>query len=216
MADFVPRLWATRKIGALLDRVRVEGEAPALVEEISGLGLGYGLVTPYTTLVIAGQEAGAASWANMSLYGQQDLNRVSGATTVQARVQNQAYQQATQGNLASGANVLNRGNLSLAQVNDLSVDLNLLQGQAVPNEPVTMEWLAHNVGIDRNVAFGSSEYFSLAADPEVRPFLETSANVVFRYQDEVIAVQVGSEEQGHGGMGLWEWVRVAIWEALGW
>jgi Ca-activated chloride channel family protein len=36
--DFVPRLWATRKVGALLDRVRVEGADPALIEEIQGLG----------------------------------------------------------------------------------------------------------------------------------------------------------------------------------
>ena len=36
--DFVPRLWATRRVGALLDQVRVEGESQALVDEIRDLG----------------------------------------------------------------------------------------------------------------------------------------------------------------------------------
>ncbi|NIO72326.1 MAG: trypsin, partial [Anaerolineae bacterium] len=48
---FIPRLWATRKVGQLLDRVRVEGESEALVAEIKALGLEYGIVTPYTTLL---------------------------------------------------------------------------------------------------------------------------------------------------------------------
>ena len=182
-------MWATRRIGALLDRVRVEGETAALVDEIRDLGLSYGLVTPYTTFVVAAQIEGAASVANMALYGQADLNSVSGQTTVQARVQNQMYQQAGQSNLAAGANVLNAGHSSLAQVADVSIDLSLLRGQRPPTEPVTVEWLARNVGVDRYIVFGSVEYLALAQDPDARPFLQGGANVVFRYDGQVVAVQ---------------------------
>jgi Ca-activated chloride channel family protein len=63
--DFVPRLWATRQIGYLLDQVRTQGETEALVAEIRALGLSYGLVTPYTTYLIVPQTTGAASEANM-------------------------------------------------------------------------------------------------------------------------------------------------------
>src|SRR5512139_3811178 len=66
--DFVPRLWATRKIGALLDRVRVEGADPALIEEIQGVGLGYGIATPYTLNAIAAQTDGLISRGYMDLY----------------------------------------------------------------------------------------------------------------------------------------------------
>jgi hypothetical protein len=45
--------------------------------------------------------------------------------------------------------------------------------------------------VDRTVEFGSEEYFRLAADPEVRPFLQGGPNVVFQYGDEVIAVRDG-------------------------
>jgi len=206
--DFVPRLWATRRVGALLDQVRVEGETQALVDEIRELGLSYGLVTPYTTFVIEGQTDGAASAENMALYGSAELNQAWGRTTVQARVQNQAYQQAAQANLASGANVVNKGQQSLAQVGSQNVDLSLLQGQKAPSEPITLEWIERNVGIDRNVEFGSKEYFALADDPEARPFLQSGPNVVFTYQGQVVSVQ-DSGDTGHPYVGATDPANVA-------
>jgi Ca-activated chloride channel family protein len=187
--DFVPRLWATRRLGQLLDQVRVEGESATLVEEIRSLGLGYGLVTPYTTFVIAAQTEGAASTANMALYDNQSaLNQASGQTTIQARIQNQMYQQASQANLASGANIVNQGQHSLAQVAGQQVDLSLLQAQGNVDGPITAAWLARNIKIDRQVKFGSEEYFALAANPALRPYLQGGPNVLFAFQGEVIAV----------------------------
>jgi Ca-activated chloride channel family protein len=188
--DFVPRLWATRRVGALLDRVRVEGESPSLVEEIRDLGLSYGIVTPYTTFVVAAQDEGAASAASMDLYNNQiELNQVSGRVTIQARVQNQAYQQAEQAAVASGANVSNVGQRNLAQVGAQQIDLSLLRGQKAIDEPISGEWIARHVKVDRTVEFGSEEYFALAADPEARPFLQSGRNVLFAYKGQVIAVQ---------------------------
>ncbi len=196
--DFVPRLWATRRVGALLDRVRVEGESEALVAEIRELGLSYGLVTPYTTFVIAGQASGAASTANMDLYNRSGLNDASGQITIQARVQNQAYQQADQANLASGANVVNWGRHSLAQIGTQNVDLGLLQGRTLDG-PITAEWISANIDADRTVEFGSEEYLTLARDPVARPFLQSGSSVVFSYQGQVIAVTDGSYQAPETG-----------------
>jgi len=202
--DFVPRLWATRRVGALLDRVRVEGAGPELADEIRELGLNYGIVTPYTSFVINGQAVGAASEANMSLYGLRELNQSSGRVTIEARVQNQMYQQAVQAGLATGANVTNYGKRSLAQIGGQQVDLALLQGQDDLEGPITSEWLERNVKADRTVAFGSDEYFSMAGDPEIRFYLQGGSNVIFAYKGEVIAVQdsdlpvTGSGEPGLG------------------
>ncbi|MBN1316996.1 MAG: VWA domain-containing protein, partial [Anaerolineales bacterium] len=52
---FVSRLWATRRVGKLLDVIRVEGETEKLVGEVRDLGLTYGLITPYTTFIIEAQ-----------------------------------------------------------------------------------------------------------------------------------------------------------------
>ncbi len=191
---FVPRLWATRRIGLLLDQVRVEGENAALVEEIRTLGLAYGLVTPYTTFVIQGQTEGAASADNMALYGRTEVNQASGQTTIMARVQNQAYQLASQADLATGANVYNEGERSLAQVGAQNLDLSLLLGHSDPGTAVDGTWIKDNVSIDRTISFGSEAYFALARDPEARPFLQSGANVVFAHKGQVIAIEDGLED----------------------
>ncbi|HMM29714.1 MAG TPA: VIT domain-containing protein [Aggregatilineaceae bacterium] len=51
-AVFVPRLWATRKIGALLSAIRLHGEDPELVDSIVRLSIRYGIITPYTSFLI--------------------------------------------------------------------------------------------------------------------------------------------------------------------
>lgn len=194
---FIPRLWATRKVGQLLDRVRVKGESEALVAEIKALGLKYGIVTPYTTMLIQGQESGAASTANMSLYrqdsdgdGQWDYNSVSGGATVKARLQNQAYQSAQQANLARGANVANYGAKNLIQVGQYAVDLELLGDQEMIDlaDQSADEWVAANLKADRIVEFGSIEYFALAKDKELQQVLQGGPNMVFHYQSQIIAV----------------------------
>jgi Ca-activated chloride channel family protein len=50
--DFLPRLWATRKIGYLLKEVRLHGEDDELVDEIIDLSLRYGVMTPYTSFLV--------------------------------------------------------------------------------------------------------------------------------------------------------------------
>lgn len=49
---FLPRLWATRKIGYLLNQIRLHGEDPELVQAIVDLSIRYGIVTPYTSYLI--------------------------------------------------------------------------------------------------------------------------------------------------------------------
>ncbi len=54
--DFIPRLWATRRIGHLLDQIRLHGESEELKDEITELARRYGLVTPYTAYLIVEDE----------------------------------------------------------------------------------------------------------------------------------------------------------------
>jgi Ca-activated chloride channel family protein len=50
--SFIPRLWATRKIGYLLNQIRLHGENRELVDEIVELSIRYGIVTPYTSYLV--------------------------------------------------------------------------------------------------------------------------------------------------------------------
>jgi Ca-activated chloride channel family protein len=55
--DWLPRLWATRKIGFLLDEIRLRGERAELRTEVVALAQRFGIVTPYTSYLVVEDEA---------------------------------------------------------------------------------------------------------------------------------------------------------------
>lgn len=55
--EFIPRVWATRRVGYLLDEIRLRGENAELREEVTELARKYGIVTPYTAYLIVEDEA---------------------------------------------------------------------------------------------------------------------------------------------------------------
>ena len=54
--DFVPKLWATRRVALLLENIRANGEHRELVDEVTRLGKRFGIVTPYTSYLIKEEE----------------------------------------------------------------------------------------------------------------------------------------------------------------
>src|SRR5438094_3762681 len=55
--DFIPRLWATRRVGYLLEQIRLHGENAELKDEVTELARKYSIVTPYTAYLIIEDEA---------------------------------------------------------------------------------------------------------------------------------------------------------------
>jgi len=50
--EFIPRLWASRRIGELTRQIRIEGASQNLVQEVRELGLRYGILTEYTSYLV--------------------------------------------------------------------------------------------------------------------------------------------------------------------
>ncbi len=50
--DFIPRLWATRKVGYLIDELRLHGENKELIDEVVRLSKKYGIINQYTSFLI--------------------------------------------------------------------------------------------------------------------------------------------------------------------
>ncbi|HYN85083.1 MAG TPA: VIT and VWA domain-containing protein [Pyrinomonadaceae bacterium] len=65
--DFLPRLWATRRVGWLMEQIRTNGESQELRDEIVDLGTRYGIVTPYTSYLAL--EPGAAPANEVTVTG---------------------------------------------------------------------------------------------------------------------------------------------------
>ncbi|MDA0840224.1 MAG: VIT domain-containing protein [Planctomycetota bacterium] len=53
---YIPQIWANRKVGYLLDEIRLKGEDKELVSEVTALGKEFGIVTPYTSYLIVEDE----------------------------------------------------------------------------------------------------------------------------------------------------------------
>jgi Ca-activated chloride channel homolog len=50
--DFIPKLWASRRIGDLTRQIRLEGASDELIREVRELGLRYGVLTEYTSYLV--------------------------------------------------------------------------------------------------------------------------------------------------------------------
>jgi len=89
--NFLPRLWATRRIGYLLEEIRLQGSNQELADEIRRLGLKYGIVTPYTSFLVTEREAqvldAAAPAAREAIVG----GVVGGVGAVRAAKATQAF-----------------------------------------------------------------------------------------------------------------------------
>jgi Ca-activated chloride channel family protein len=55
--DWIPRLWAARRVGRLLDEIRLRGESAELRDEVVALAREHGIVTPYTAYLVLEDEA---------------------------------------------------------------------------------------------------------------------------------------------------------------
>ncbi|MEK6588070.1 MAG: VWA domain-containing protein, partial [Chloroflexota bacterium] len=89
--EFLPRLWATRKIGALLNQIRLQGPDEEIVDQIVRLSIRYGIVTPYTSyLVTEPQALGAAAQEEMALRAFSALASTPLAVSGEAAVQRAA------------------------------------------------------------------------------------------------------------------------------
>ncbi len=56
-SDFIPRLWASRKLGHLARQIRIEGHSADLEREIRETALRYGLLSEYTSYLVQEPEA---------------------------------------------------------------------------------------------------------------------------------------------------------------
>jgi len=96
--DFIPRLWATRRIGYLIDELRLHGHSKELVDEVVRLSKKYGIITEYTSFLVDADYRLAAHQlapqAEENLMGR--LKVEVGAGAVNQAKKMRAYSQAAQ------------------------------------------------------------------------------------------------------------------------
>ena len=179
--DFIPRLWASRKLGELTRNARLNGADPELVEAIRATALRYGLLSEYTAYLVTepAQVAG-------SRQGPLPLQTASPmAATGQGAVQASERARA-QRSVASAADLAMAEAKAEEQLADRRSAVRVVAGRPFRLETDAADSVWVQVGRDSlppvtRVALYSPAFFVLLdALPELRPVVAELEPVVVR------------------------------------
>jgi Ca-activated chloride channel family protein len=99
--SFVQKIWATRRIGEIIDELDLNGQNQELVEELVALSIKHGILTPYTSFLAdenspqgVASNFGRAAAVNEARVQLSRLSAVNGAAANRQRVIKQAYKSA--------------------------------------------------------------------------------------------------------------------------
>ena len=215
-SGFVARLWATRRVGGLLETIRLEGESDELKSEIIDLATEYGIVTPYTSYLVVEDEmeladlpavVGQRTPIGRDAVGAPALDRrnsgfsASGAAAspaAAAREEAAAMQQSS----GQGAVELSR-KLAQYQQADQAYDADGLVSTVVAGQTLLQSssgaWRTSQETKDLqqwNVQFGSDAYFAFArAYPDAAGFLKLGGEVEFVFRGWLIQVGEAGDDK---------------------
>jgi len=186
-SDFVPNLWAARKIGYLMAEIRDKGENRELVDEIVRISKEFGIISPYTSFLIL-EDAERRG-------GTTDLPAPSPALVPKAM---QDAGRAISGNMtaATGADAFARSQ----EIQALNRQSNVYRSQIqvvrqVADRVFTQQgnsWVDNRFrqGMQvRQVKYLSEEYFALVREePELGRFLALGANVTVVHKGQAYQI----------------------------
>lgn len=190
--DFLPRLWATRRVGWLMEQVRSNGEQKELRDEIVDLGTRYGIVTPYTSYLAL--EPGAAPATDVT---RRDNRAFSNARVAKAPMALPKDAAAT-----TGAGAVYQSQRARAQQDSTRAEAEYDQA-AVKTAGGKTFYLRDNVWTDAEykadakmpetvVKFSSEEYFTLLKQkPALAAFFSLGEQVVVVVDGRVYRVTSG-------------------------
>ncbi len=164
--DFLPRLWATRKIGYLLDEIRLEGEDEELIDEIVELSKRYGIATPYTSFLILEDEP-TDVWRREL---QESLAPQAGFEAVTASQDIGAYK---------GANTAGTAGKTIYDTEGRAVSIRYVGKKSFIQKDGFMTDTEYEGGTTLNLKYGSNAYFSaLAMNPGLGQYFAVGKNVI--------------------------------------
>ena len=190
--DFLPRLWASRRVGWLIEQIRLNGETKELRDEIEDLGTRFGIVTPFTSyLATDGTVANAAPTDSR----QRGLLRAEAAKSMRVQSGADAVRQSVQQNAMRENSYLQEDEKK--KDSDRIFLRNSAQNQFVANKNFIQQ---SNVWVDAefkpelkqtevNLKFASDEYFAvLSRERELAQYFSLGEEVVVVWKNKVYRV----------------------------
>lgn len=180
--DSIPRLWATRKIGYLLNEIRLRGEHREIVNEIVALAVRYGIVTPYTSFLIDERKdvLTESGRAKIAAEPTQVPAPVSGPSAVQQSIEQSQLRGANVAPAAPTAAPKSGGAGTTTQTTSAPVQMVGNKTFLLRNNVWTDTQFDPSKMTTKKIEFGSEAYFTLVAhDPAIGKYLALGTRVIF-------------------------------------
>jgi Ca-activated chloride channel family protein len=182
--DFIPRLWAQRKVGYLLDEMRTQGDNNEIKDEIIHLSKKYGIITPYTSFLVLPEEelnrlpAGdRRAMARQSLdSGSVGLKKEKGADAVAASKMMSEMKQAPAPTVSNKPQWLEDSGIK-AEIKYVGTKTFILKKDIWTDTEYEPEMKV------TEIKYGSDKYFDLLSkEPELGKFFALGKNVIICYK----------------------------------
>jgi Ca-activated chloride channel family protein len=188
---FLGRLWATRRVGYLLEQVRLNGENRELKDEIVQLGTRYGIVTPYTSFLVTEDMKDIAAFRNMPPAERRRLNEMvsvapgvaSGGAAMRTGESAVVYSQAERalkdtdriaGPESYSTSIRGVGDKTFQLRGEVWIDTEFKDSSSLPK---------------LEVQFGSEAFFNLIAnEPELAEYFSLGKKVTVVYKGRIYRV----------------------------
>jgi Ca-activated chloride channel family protein len=184
--DFIPRLWAVRRVGYLLEAIRSGGENKELVDEVVKLSRQYGIITPYTSFLVTEPEtddtnhlkkgampAPVTNSAPGEGFFSEAQRASSGADSVAASKKIKDYKQSEE---------YKTDNDTQTVKTILDKTFYLKNGWWVDSEYEGSEEA-------KTIKFASDEYFAMAKDKKIAKYLSVGEKIVLKYKGKVYRIE---------------------------
>jgi Ca-activated chloride channel homolog len=193
--SFLPRLWATRKIGFLLDQIRLKGKNKELVEEVIRLSKQYGIITEYTSFLVRDDvdvrrpAASAPMMEEADGYLERSLGEAKGSWAISQSRNAQKMQQNAAPATANSYYDQAGQEQQISQVRYIG-QKSFYQKKGIWQDAAVADKLPR-----LQIKHFSELYFALAQKPELRKILALGPELEFVYAGQLIQIGPQGKEK---------------------
>jgi len=164
--NFLPRLWATRRIGFLLEEIRLHAAQKELIEEVTRLGIKFGIVTPYTSFLVTEKEQRMLDAAAPEAQEAMAARKTTGAGAFRIAKATQAFKAQEQAVQVASQLIRYKSNKTFYLKDEVWVD------------SIYVEWKPV-----KEIVFGSDDYFKLLSEkPDISKYLSVAGNIIIVFE----------------------------------
>ncbi len=164
--NFLPRLWATRRIGYLLEEIRLQSTQTELIEEVKRLGIKFGIITPYTSFLVTEKESRLMDAAAPEAQEALAARKTTGVGAFRIAKATQALKAREQAVHVESQMIRYKSDKTFYLKDEVWVDSLYIEGKPV-----------------KKISFGSEEYFKLLSEmPDISKYLSVAGNILIVFE----------------------------------